>query len=163
MRFHYRIAICLTCGVLTGCSEQQTTNHNDGNLDVELVNTLNNIAVENAIITQHTLYPYHFTANAAQLNELGQRDLAVLARRFAAHPGTLNIQRQNVPNDLYEARVAHVLSGLKAAGVDVARISVSEGMPGGSGMPAEQVVTILQRTTDGRITQGLRTTRRVNQ
>ena len=163
MRFRYRIAICLTCGLLAGCSEQQTTNHNDGNLNVELVNTLNNIAVENAIITQHTLYPYHFTTNAAQLNELGQRDLAVLARHFAAHPGTLNIQRQNVPNDLYEARVTHVLSGLKAAGVDAARISVSEGMPGGSGMPAEQVMTILQRTTDGRISGGLRTTRRVNQ
>ncbi len=162
MKFHHRIAICLMCGLLAGCSEQQTTNHNDGNLDVELVNTLNNIAVENAIITQHTLYPYHFTPNAAELNELGQRDLAVLARHFAAHPGTLNIQGGNVSDDLYKARVAHVLSGLKAAGVDADRIGISAGMPGGSGMPAEQVVTFLQGNTDERITGGLRSTRRVS-
>lgn len=160
MRLHYKMAICLTCGLLAGCSEQQTAKPNDGNLDVELVKTLNNIGVENAIITQHTLYPYHFVANAEELNELGQRDLAVLARHLAAHPGTLNIQSGNVPNDLYEARIAHVLNELKTAGVDADRISISEGMPGGSGMLAEQVVTILQRNTDDRITGGPRTTRR---
>ena len=159
MRLHYTVVICLTWGLLAGCNEPQPSKPNDGNLDVELVKTLNNIGVENAIITQHTLYPYHFVANAKELNELGQRDLTVLARHFAAHPGTLNIQSGNAPNDLYKARTAHVLSELKVAGVDADRINISDGMPGGSGMPAEQVVTILQRNAADRITGGPRNTR----
>lgn len=158
MRLYCAVAVCLMCGVLAGCSEQQTADRQDANLDAELVKTVNNIGVENAIIAQHTLYPYHFTANAEELNELGQRDLVVLARHFARHPGVLNIHRGDVPDDLYNKRIAHVLSGLQAAGVEMGRMQISEGMPGGSGMLSEQVVTILERRPEGRITSASSTT-----
>ncbi len=158
MRVYCTVAICLTLGLLSGCNDQRTANRENGSLDVELVRTLNNIGVENAIITQHTLYPYHFEANAGELNELGQRDLSVLARHFAEHPGVLNIHRGDVTEELYQKRIAHVLSGLQAAGVEMSRMSISEGMPGGSGMSSERVVTILQREPEGRITTGLGTT-----
>jgi len=154
MRLCCAMAICLGFGLLAGCNEQQAANQKDGNLDVELVKTLNNIGVENAIITQHTLYPYHFGVNAGELNELGRRDLNVLARHFAQNPGLLNIQRGDAVEDLYQKRIAHVVSGLQAAGVEMSRMSVSEGMPGGSGMLSEGVVTILQREPEGRITAG---------
>ena len=158
MRLYYAVAICLMCGALAGCNEQQAAKQKDGNLDVELVKTVNNIGVENAIITQHTLYPYHFTANAEELNELGQRDLGVLARHFVQHPGVLNIDRGDAAEELYQKRIAHVLSGLQAAGVEMSRMEISEGMPGGSGMSSEQVVTILQREPEDRITSGTSTT-----
>ena len=105
-------------------AEDQAEKQSKKNLDVELVNTLNNIGVENAIITQHTLYPYHFGADAGELNELGQRDLMVLARHFKEHPGILNIRRGETAAQLYDARVAHVLSRLKDAGVETSRMSV---------------------------------------
>jgi len=158
MRLHWTLAVCLTFGVLTGCSEQQTAHQGDGNLDVELVRTLNNVAVENAIIAQHTIYPYHFVADAGGLNELGQRDLTVLANHFKEHPGILNVHRGDAADALYDARIADVLRRLKAAGVDVNRLSVSEGMPGGSGMASERVIAILQAAPQSHITSGAAST-----
>lgn len=144
MKWLCPLVVCLACVVLAGCNEKQAADPSQKKLDVELVNTLNNIGVENAIIAQHTLYPYHFGQNAAELNELGQRDLAVLARHFKDHPGVLNINKGETSAELYDARVAHVLSELQRAGVETARMSVSDGMPGGTGMPSESVVVILQ-------------------
>jgi hypothetical protein len=144
MRLYSAIAICLACSLVIGCQEQTQSQTNE-NLDVELVKTINNVGVENAIITQHTLYPYHFVTDGERLNDLGQRDFAVLARHFTEHPGTLNIRRAETSAELYDARVAYVLGRLKEAGVETSRVSVSDGMPGGSGMPSERVVTILQK------------------
>ncbi len=144
MRGHSLVTLLLTWCLVTGCQEDAAPSKPEENVDVALVNTLNNIGVENAIIAQHTLYPYHFGVNAAELNDLGKRDLAVLARHFAQHPGVLNVQRGDVAEDLYQRRTAEVMSGLKAAGVGTSRMRISEGMPGGSGMPSEHVVVILQ-------------------
>lgn len=155
MRSLWAVSICLACALVVGCSEEQAGEQTRKNLDVELVNTLNNVGVENAIITQHTLYPYHFGVDAGELNELGQRDLMVLARHFKDHPGILNIRRGEAMDVLYEARVAHVLTRLKDAGVETARMSVSDGMPGGPGMPSERVVTIVQ--AQGEPPAGMRT------
>ncbi len=138
------VVICLICSLLIGCEENMTNQGQNPNLDVELVNTINNIGVENAIIAQRTLYPYHFVADGEQLNELGQRDFGVLARHFKEHPGVLNVRQGQASPELYEARIAQVLSGLKQAGVETNRVSISDAMPGGSGMPSEQVITILE-------------------
>jgi hypothetical protein len=151
MRRCIAVGVCLIGGLLAGCSEEQTQSESqpDKSLDRELVRTLNNVGIEDAIITQHTLYPYHFVTDGATLNELGQRDLAVLARHFREHPGTLRIQGEGVDKSLYEARVAYVMGRLKDAGVETGRMSLSEGMPGGPGMPSERVVTILRREEAG--------------
>jgi len=105
--------------------------------------------VENAIIAQHTLYPYHFVPDGERLNELGRRDFSVLARHFAEHTGSLNIRRGKTPAELYEARVSFVIESLKEAGIGTGRVRISDHMPGGSGMPSERVVTILQKTAEG--------------
>jgi len=147
MRTSGVVAICLVCAVLCGCREDARTAA-DRRLDTELVRTLNNIGVENAIITQHTLYPYHFVGDGDKLNELGQRDFAVLARHFADHPGLLNVRSgDGISPDLYQARVTYVTSKLKEAGIAPGRVSVSDGPPGGPGIRAERVVTILQKTS----------------
>jgi hypothetical protein len=128
----------------SGCHEDARTAA-DKQFDTKLVPTLNNIHVENAILAQHTLYPYHFVLDGAELNELGQRDFAVLARHFVEHPGLLNVrQGEGIGPDLYKARVAYVTSRLKEAGVEAGRVSVSDGMPGGPGMRSEAVVTIVE-------------------
>lgn len=144
--------ICLACILLVGCNENQAGNPTEKNLDAELVNTLNNIGVENAIIAQHTLYPYHFVADGAGLNDLGQRDLMVLARHFKEHPGILNVRRGEEGSELYEARVASVLVRLKEAGVEAGRTRVADGMPGGPGMPSERVVTVFDKKSESSTT-----------
>jgi hypothetical protein len=133
---------------MAGCEEDARTAGNK-RFDTELVRTLNNIGVENAILAQHTLYPYHFVADGAALNELGQRDFAVLARHFTEYPGLLNVRAgDGISAELYQARVAYVTNRLKEAGVKPGRVSVSDGMPGGPGLRSEKVVTILQKSTD---------------
>lgn len=144
MKLYRIIAVCLLGGLILGCEERLKEPAEDKNLDAELVRTLNNIGVENAIIAQHTLYPYHFVSDGGQLNELGRRDLAVLARHFADHAGTLNVRRGDTPAELYEARVAQVVQTLKEMGVNTARLNLSDGMPGGTGMASERVVTVLK-------------------
>ena len=148
MRWYGVLAICLICSLGVGCQENLNESQGDRNLDVELVNTLNNLGVENAVVAQHTLYPYHFAANGEELNELGQRDLSVLARHFTKHEGTLNVRRGETAPELYEARLTYVIEQLKEAGVDTGRMVIADGMPGGDGMPSERVVTIMEKSVE---------------
>lgn len=139
---------CLVGGLTGGCAKDARTAA-DQRLDTELVRTLNNIGIENAIVTQHTLYPYHFVPNGEGLNELGQRDLAVLTRYFLEHPGVLNVRRgEDTSAEVYQARVAGVRNRLQQAGVEPGRVNLVDGAPGGSGLISEQVVTILQKDSD---------------
>lgn len=144
MRSCRALAVCLVCSLLIGCQENREAAGPAKNLDVELVNTLNHIGIENAVIAQHTLYPYHFVADGERLNDLGRHDLTVLAKHYAEHPGILNIRRDQTPDALYEARVAQVLAELKVAGVQTDRMNVLDGDPAGPGMPSERVVMILR-------------------
>jgi hypothetical protein len=143
MRSYGAVTFLLACCLAAGCQEDNAKFKPDKSVDHALVNTLNNIGVENAIIAQHTLYSYHFVANGAELNDLGKRDLGVLARHFVQHPGILDVQRGDATEDLYQKRVTFAVSGFQAAGVDTSRIVIAEGMPGGSGMPSEHVEIIL--------------------
>jgi len=134
-------------GALTvGCQEENMEKSPDERLmNSKLISTYSDIAIQNAIISEHTLFPYHFTRNGAELNELGQRDLAVLTGHLAKNGGHLNIRQLDVPAELYEARVNLVRERLQEAGIDMERISMSDGMPGGSGMSSEKVLVILKQ------------------
>jgi hypothetical protein len=149
MRLYGLLVLCLTSGLLFGCQENRTAAQESQNLDAELVKTLNTIGVENAIIAQHTLYPYHFVPDGDELNTLGQRDLAVLAQHFKSHGGTLNVRRADTGAELYQARVAQVLAKLKEAAVDTNRLTISDSMPGGDGVTSERVIVILSRAAEG--------------
>src|SRR5262245_29676636 len=83
-------------------------------------------AINKAVVTQHTIYPYHFVANTAQLNPLGQRDLTVLADYYRAHPGNLSIRRSGAAQALYDQRIAAVMDKLKASGVAIERLNVAD-------------------------------------
>jgi len=142
------VAICVVCSLVGGCEERMSKQDAGRKVDAELVNALNNIGMENAIVAQHTLYPYHFGSNSETLNGLGERDLAVLATYFQKHPGELSVRQGDVSDPMYEARVAHVVEKLKQAGVKIDRVSISDGMPGGTGMTSERTVMILDLERD---------------
>jgi len=153
MKQYMIVSIAVLCIVLTGCQENISRNPGLKLIDAKLIESLNNAAIERAIIAQHTLFPYHFVRDGAGLNELGKRDFAVLAGQLLEHTGPLNIRKGGVSAQLYEARVNHVLDQLKAAGIEAEQITISDGMPGGSGMPSVRVVTILKEADKAAATE----------
>ena len=142
---HLIITTYLFLALVAGCNEAITKNEDRQLINTELVNTYNNVAIENAIISQHTLYPYYFVNNGIELNELGDKDLGVLAKHFMEHPGKLNIKRGDVTDELYDARVKYVLEKLKQIGVDEKKISIADDMPGGTGQSSEKVLIIMEK------------------
>jgi len=147
MRFGRTLGICVACCLVAGC-EEYSQKETRKDLDIELIKAINNIGLENAIVVQHTLYPYHFVANGDGLNDLGRRDFGVLASHYKEHPGPLTIRQGDAPAELYERRVAHVSQRLQQAGVEVSRVGLSDGMPGGTGMPSGRVVLIIREETE---------------
>ena len=150
MKMYIIITMCFSFLLLTGCVETLKEGHDSHLVNSSLINSYNNMAVQNAIISQHTLYPYHFIKNGAELNELGNKDLMVLAKHFTKHPGGLNIRRGNISEDLYHARIDFVLERLKEENVDVEWVGISDSMPGGSDMPSEKVIVILEGKTSSK-------------
>jgi hypothetical protein len=105
---------------------------------------IQNASLNNAIVSQHTLYPYHFVNGSAELNELGARDLCVLTDHFLKAGGDLNVHRGEAAQALYEGRVKTVLERLSSAGVKSDAVAVKDGLPGGDGISSERVIVILK-------------------
>ncbi len=105
-------------------------------------------AVETAVIRQRTIYSYQFTTETAELNELGWRDINILANHFRKHSGTLNVQRGDVSTKLYQARGESVLAALRQAGVASDRVSLADGLPGGDGIASWRVLIIQEEMSD---------------
>ena len=136
VKFAILIELVICCILVTGCDEDaQKANALDKSLiNAELINTYNDIAIQNAIISQHTLYPYHFVNNSDKLNKLGMRDLVVLANHFVSNPGALNVRQNGTADQLYQARVSFVIEQLQLTGVETDRMYISDSMPSGDGM-----------------------------
>lgn len=142
MKTAFVIELALLCAFLSSCSNTQKAPVNEGRMNAGLITAYNDTAMENAIIVQHSLYPYHFVNNSEQLNELGRRDLSILSKHFKEYPGQLNVGRDGTSETLYKARVAYVAGQLKKDGVDISKMAISSGLPGGSGMASSDVVQI---------------------
>ena len=149
MKLNMMIMAILLCVMINGCQENEQEKQNNHVINSLLIKSYNDIAMQNAIISQHTLFPYHFVENGAELNELGKKDLAALTSHFFNFPGHLNIRRHNTTADLYDARVNMVRERLQEAGIAMERISISDDMPGGSGITSERVLIILQQESQG--------------
>ena len=109
---------------------------------------IRNASIEGAIISQHTLYPYHFVTGSAQLNGLGLRDLAVLVRHFGHSAGEVNLARGDVPDPLYQSRTQVVATELRTAGIAANRVSIVDGgRPGGEGISGARLTKILLTST----------------
>jgi len=138
------ISVCLPLILLAGCTEDMQTSQDTHSLNSGLIESYGNISINNAIVSQRTLFPYHFVNNSAELNELGKNGLDVLIKHFVKNPGELNIRQGEVSNRIYQARVNLVLEKMQEAGIDRNKITISDGMPGGSGMSSEEVSVILK-------------------
>lgn len=141
-------ASCLLAGLLTACSGPASEKQY-GSSEMWVADAIRSASLNRAIIVQRTLYPYHFEVDSAALNDLGLRDLLVLADYFEEHPGDINLHRGDAPFALYAARTASVLQELTAAGLEPDRVGVVESAPGGDGISSQRLVRILEKGEDG--------------
>ncbi|MCH8153022.1 MAG: hypothetical protein IH830_11710 [Planctomycetes bacterium] len=139
------LILCSATIAALGCEKVERAMDDPRSLNAAMLNSYNVDAVDHAIIRQHTFYPFQFVTDGAQLNELGRRDVDVLARHFKEFPGALNVRRGNAAGALYEARARTVVDALAEAGVDVERMMVSNGLPGGDGVTSERVLIFQER------------------
>jgi hypothetical protein len=142
MKTVFVIELALLCVFVCGCNNTHKNPVDEGRMNAGLITAYNDTAMENAIIAQHSLYSYHFVNNSDQLNELGRRDLSILAKHFKEYPGQLDISRDGTSKGLYQARVAYVSGQHNKDGVDISKLTISDGLPGGSGMASSEVVQI---------------------
>ena len=155
------VVISLVCVIfMCGCSpqvEKSVQNPVDKDqVNRAILDTYSDLAIQNAIIAQHTLYPYHFVNNSTELNVIGMRDLSVLIEHFQQNPGEITVQKGVVDDLLYQSRGQLVYEKLLEAGIPQDKINITDGMPGGDGMPSETVIEILKeaKETPGGYRQG---------
>jgi hypothetical protein len=132
---------------LIGCESTESNHSTERELHARIIESISDTGINNAIITQSTLFPYHFTHDGTELNELGYRDLGVLARHFKDRSGTLSVRQGSTVQDLHNARVTSVREFLIANGVDTDRIHFTDTPPRGPGISSEQVLQITARET----------------
>ena len=158
MRFKEMFVVSLVCVVMfCGCQEEQADTNavDESQVNRKIVDTYSDLAIQNAIIAQHTLYPYHFVNNSAQLNDLGQRDLSVLIQHFLENPGQLTLQQGGTESRLYQSRAQTVYEKLLAGGIPDAKIRITDGMPGGDGIASNSIIEILETERTEEMSQGL--------
>lgn len=110
-----------------------------------MVQTVHDAQVENAVIRQQTLFPYHFVVNGADLNGLGKSDLAILAEHYRLYPGKLSVRKGDASKTLYEARLATVREAMKDAGVEIAKVEFTDSVAGGDGLSGREVLLIIEK------------------
>jgi hypothetical protein len=157
MKHYLVILLAFHAIMIAGCRSMQPYGEPVGQSDEErreanaiMVNWLLDESTTNGIIAQRTLYPHHFVAETAHLNELGQRDLHVLADHYKKYPGHLSVRRAEASQDLYEARTATVTEFLSSAGIDRDQIAINDSLPGAGGMDSGLVLTILVEANSSR-------------
>ena len=138
------IALFLAAGCETGNLSSHYGTHES---ESWMAKSYNDVAIENAVIRQHTILPYHFQQNSDQLNELGNRDVDILAAHYVKSPGRLSVRRGAISSGLYEARVKTVLAKMSDAGVATDKVDVTDAYTGGDGMASEEVEFILSKRT----------------
>ncbi len=143
MRTLATLIVLAILAAMAGCDGDTGVANDNSATNAWLVRSYSDDAIKNAIIVQHTLYPYHFIDDSAELNALGKHDLAVLAEHFNKYAGRLNIRRGSESAELYAVRLEAIVETLKQGGVVDKPISISDGLPGGEGMGSERVVEIL--------------------
>ncbi len=150
----FMLASMVIGSFLNGCGSTDTIDEHRHALNIWLHNSIRDEAIRNAIISQRTLFPYHFVPDSAALNDLGKSELKVLAAHFSTNSGQISVGRGETPEPLYLARLKDVAERLREFGVDLERLKISDVLPGGDGMSSERVVEIFLQTDTGFSTQG---------
>lgn len=135
--------LSIALATMTGCDFSSMDYSSDQ--DTRMVTALQEPPVDNAIVAQRTLYPYHFVMDSAALNDLGQRDMDILACHFKNKTGQINVYRGDTPEPLYQARLMTVTRALANCSISAKTVKVGDGLPGGDGISSERAILVLER------------------
>jgi len=140
----------LLTGLASCVSSSMTKEDQHGIQNMWVADAIRRTELNNAIIVQRAIFPYHFVAETSELNGLGDRDVQVLAGHFEKHRGRLSIRRGGASEELHQARVQAVVDALVENGMGREQIEVHDGAPGGTGMASGQLLLALEesRTAD---------------
>lgn len=141
MRFPTEPLLVLAC-LLAGCSTAPPDDADHGRRQMWVGDTIRSASIRRAIVSQRTIYPYHFVTGAAALNDLGRRDLGFLAEHYVEHGGVLNVSRGDASLELYAARRNAVAAALLEEGVEEGRVELVDGYPGGEGISGRRAAEI---------------------
>jgi hypothetical protein len=147
-------AFAVCGGLLAGCESTDAGPHEAavdtvGTLgepaaNAEMVHMIFDRQSRNAVVTERTLYPYHFVPDGSELTALGVEQLDVLTAALQSQPADqplyLNIRRGSTPDALYLSRVASVKQALASAGVEGDRVNLLDEVPRGKGIATEQLL-----------------------
>ena len=159
MRWTITLSALCTLTALSGCEKADPdfkpsgpVNLSHREMNEAMIDSYNLRSQDDAIIRQHTIYPYHFVNNSAELNALGRREVYVLAHHFRNNPGPLNLHQGDANAPLYQARIKTVMDSMVNAGVASDRLVITDVMPGGDGLSSDQVVIVLERMNTATLT-----------
>lgn len=101
--------------------------------------------IDDAVLREHTLYTYHFVPHRQELNELGRRNLRVLAEGVRdAEAASINVRRGEESQAVYDARLQAVSDALAQMDVAAERIELRDGFAGGDGVSSNRALLILE-------------------
>jgi hypothetical protein len=141
--------VALLCLALGAPACRTTYDHQGpvGTRNMWAADEIRDSSMREAVLAQHTLYPYHFEVEAAQLNSLGWRDIEILSRHFGTHGGSLSVRRGGASDELYRQRLAAVEVALTGSGVEPGRVRLSDSAPGGQGTTSERMLEVLEKAS----------------
>lgn len=136
---------CLLACLAAGCSTPSTSETQETFGRAWIGDAFHRASIDRAILTQRTLYPFHFHAETAELNALGRQDLEVLAEHLVEHPGTVHLHRGAASDALFTERADAVALALVEAGVQPGDVRIGENAPGGPGIAGPRVIEETER------------------
>lgn len=142
------LPVAMIAAAIAGC---QSSNdplpmplYDDTELDSGMVQRYFTEQIDSGIVRQRTIYSHHFVDQTAHLNELGRRDISVLARHYRQYGGSLHVRQGPTSNELYAVRLESIRAALAASGVSKDQVVIDDGLPGGDGLSAEAASRALE-------------------
>jgi len=103
--------------------------------------------VDNAMISDMTVWDYHFVPHTSELSGSGAERLERMAVYLDTYGGTVRYDTLIKDEALINERIAHVREFLKVAGADLGRVEVEAKLPGGQMFNGKEAVKVVTKGT----------------
>lgn len=100
------------------------------------------------VARERAVYPHHFAPDAAELTDLGKATVAAIVEQLPAQGGRIQVSTGAATPELAAARAKSVAQRLQELGVPSERVAVANGLPGGQGAAAVDVLAARAAAAD---------------
>ena len=102
---------------------------------------------DNAMLSDMTLWDYHFVPHTSELSGSGAERLTRMAFYLDTYGGKVRYDTLLTDQGLIKERIAHVREFLKVSGADVSRVEVEAQLPGGRMFSGEEAIKVAKKGT----------------